>query len=85
MVIMLLFNSVTSSEKVDKEHRYADFCLLSLPYPGCEFFKDFRDNGFNGINLFFDWSQVSKILHVNPFLTTTIFWINVINKICRKC
>ncbi|XP_072181608.1 phosphatidylinositol-3,5-bisphosphate 3-phosphatase MTMR14-like [Diadema setosum] len=49
--------NVTSSEKVDKEHRYADFCLLSLPYPGCEFFKDFRDNGFNGINLFFDWSQ----------------------------
>lgn len=49
--------NVTSSEKVDKEHRYADFCLLSLPYPGCEFFKDFRDNGFNGINLHFDWSQ----------------------------
>ncbi|XP_063953447.1 myotubularin-related protein 14-like isoform X3 [Lytechinus pictus] len=49
--------NVTSSEKVDKEHRYSDFCLLSLPYPGCEFFKDFRDNGFNGVNLFFDWSQ----------------------------
>ena len=26
--------SVTSSEKVDKAQRYADFTLLSVPYPG---------------------------------------------------
>lgn len=26
--------NVTSSEKVDKEKRYADFTLISLPYPG---------------------------------------------------
>lgn len=26
--------SVTSSEKVDKAQRYADFTLLSIPYPG---------------------------------------------------
>lgn len=34
--------NVTSSEKVDKEKRYQDFKIVSLPYPGCEFFKDFR-------------------------------------------
>lgn len=34
--------NVTSSEKVDKEKRYQDFRIISLPYPGCEFFKDFR-------------------------------------------
>lgn len=28
--------SVTSSEKVDKAQRYADFTLLSIPYPGRE-------------------------------------------------
>lgn len=26
--------SVTSSEKADKAQRYADFTLLSVPYPG---------------------------------------------------
>ncbi|CAH1153683.1 unnamed protein product [Phaedon cochleariae] len=48
---------VTSSEKVDKENRYSDFNIISLPYPGCEFFKDFRDNNFNAEGLIFDWSQ----------------------------
>lgn len=31
--------SVTSSEKVDKAQRYADFTLLSIPYPGRELFS----------------------------------------------
>ncbi|KAK8741681.1 hypothetical protein OTU49_002339 [Cherax quadricarinatus] len=48
---------VTSSEKVDKENRYSDFSILSLPYPGCEFFKDFRDLGYTGEGLYFNWSQ----------------------------
>ena len=30
----IFFFRVASSEKVDKENRYSDFCLLSLPYPG---------------------------------------------------
>ena len=25
---------------------------------GCEFFKDYRDNGYNAVALKFDWSQV---------------------------
>ena len=50
--------SVTSSEKVDKENRYADFLLSSIPYPGCEFFRDWKDNGYRSEGLVFDWNQV---------------------------
>lgn len=53
---MLCF-SVTSSEKVDKENRYSDFTIISLPYPGCEFFKEFRDNNYSAKDLMFDWDQ----------------------------
>lgn len=49
--------NVTSSEKVDKEKRYQDFKIISLPYPGCEFFREFRDNNYSGEGLIFDWSQ----------------------------
>ncbi|XP_046985343.1 myotubularin-related protein 14 isoform X1 [Schistocerca americana] len=49
--------NVTSSEKVDKENRYSDFTIISLPYPGCEFFKEYRDNNYVAKGLVFDWSQ----------------------------
>lgn len=49
--------NVTSSEKVDKEKRYQEFKIISLPYPGCEFFREFRDNNYSGEGLVFDWSQ----------------------------
>lgn len=49
--------NVTSSEKVDKEKRYSDFTIISLPYPGCEFFREYRDNNYSGEDLVFDWSQ----------------------------
>lgn len=49
--------NVSSSEKVDKENRYSDFTIISLPYPGCEFFKDYRDNDYVAQGLVFDWSQ----------------------------
>ena len=48
---------MTSSEKVDKENRYHEFNIVSLPYPGCEFFKDFRDSNYNAEGLLFDWAQ----------------------------
>lgn len=48
---------VTSSEKVDKIQRYSEFCLCSVPYPGCEFFRDFKDNGYNASGLHFNWQQ----------------------------
>nr|XP_033333041.1 myotubularin-related protein 14 [Megalopta genalis]XP_033333042.1 myotubularin-related protein 14 [Megalopta genalis]XP_033333043.1 myotubularin-related protein 14 [Megalopta genalis]XP_033333045.1 myotubularin-related protein 14 [Megalopta genalis]XP_033333046.1 myotubularin-related protein 14 [Megalopta genalis]XP_033333047.1 myotubularin-related protein 14 [Megalopta genalis]XP_033333048.1 myotubularin-related protein 14 [Megalopta genalis] len=49
--------NVTSSEKVDKEKRYSNFTIISLPYPGCEFFKEFRENDYLAKGLVFDWSQ----------------------------
>ncbi|XP_015112350.1 myotubularin-related protein 14 [Diachasma alloeum] len=49
--------NVTSSEKVDKEKRYSDFTIISLPYPGCEFFREFRENDYHAKGLVFDWSQ----------------------------
>lgn len=58
--------NITSSEKADKECRYNDFEILSLPYPGCEFFRDYRDKGYSAEGLVFDWSQnfVDAILDV---------------------
>ncbi|XP_014773037.1 myotubularin-related protein 14 [Octopus bimaculoides] len=50
---------VASSEKVDKESRYSDFCLLSLPYPGCEFFKEWKEHAYCGQEVKYDWNQPS--------------------------
>uniref|UniRef100_A0A671KHN5 Myotubularin-related protein 14-like n=1 Tax=Sinocyclocheilus anshuiensis TaxID=1608454 RepID=A0A671KHN5_9TELE len=49
--------NVTSSEKVDKAHRYADFTLLSVPYPGCEFFREYKDRDYTAEGLVFNWNQ----------------------------
>jgi len=43
---------------VDKENRYAEFLLSSIPYPGCEFFRDWKNNGYRAEGLVFDWNQV---------------------------
>jgi myotubularin-related protein 14 len=51
------FLTVSSSEKVDKSQRYADFGIASMPYPGCEFFKNYKSNNYNGRGLQFDWEQ----------------------------
>ena len=66
------FYSVTSSEKVDKKDRYRDFTLISLPYPGCEFFKQYRDNGYNAEELMFEWNQghVDANIFVPPDVST---------------
>lgn len=64
---------------MDKENRYSDFTVISLPYPGCEFFREFRDNNYTHEALVFDWSQghvnadiaiptdtiSSQLLHIN--------------------
>lgn len=42
---------------MDKEKRYSDFNIISLPYPGCEFFKEFREHDYLASGLVFDWSQ----------------------------
>ena len=49
--------NVTSSEKVDRQNRYRGFHLLSIPYPGCEFFADYSQNNHTGVGLRFDWKQ----------------------------
>lgn len=49
--------NVTSSEKIDKQNRYGLFEILALPYPGCEFFREYRDNNYHGKGLIFDWNQ----------------------------
>ncbi|KAG8436007.1 hypothetical protein GDO86_007197 [Hymenochirus boettgeri] len=63
--------NVTSSEKVDKAQRYSDFTLLSVPYPGCEFFKDYKDRGYSAEGLIFNWKQdyVDAPLSIPPSLT----------------
>lgn len=57
IIVIIYFFSVTSSEKVDKEKRYCDFNIISLPYPGCEFFKEFRSKNYSAKGLVFDWTQ----------------------------
>ncbi|KAE8612436.1 hypothetical protein XENTR_v10012854 [Xenopus tropicalis] len=63
--------NVTSSEKVDKAQRYSDFTLLSVPYPGCEFFKDYKDRGYSAEGLVFNWKQdyVDAPLYIPASLT----------------
>lgn len=49
--------NVTSSEKADKMNRYSNFNITSLPYPGCEFFREYRDNRYCGEGLIYNWNQ----------------------------
>jgi myotubularin-related protein 14 len=68
---------ITSSEKADKESRYSAFRILSLPYPGCEFFRTYRDMGYAGEGLVFDWSQqfVDAVLDVpEPEVLPDVHW-----------
>ncbi|KAG9483525.1 hypothetical protein GDO78_009441 [Eleutherodactylus coqui] len=60
---------VTSSEKVDKAQRYADFTLLSIPYPGCEFFKDYKDRDYAAEGLVFNWKQARLTDYVDAPLS----------------
>ncbi|XP_068763469.1 myotubularin-related protein 14 isoform X3 [Struthio camelus] len=66
--------NVTSSEKVDKAQRYADFTLLSIPYPGCEFFKEYKDRDYTAEGLIFNWKQdyVDAPLSIPGFLTQSL-------------
>ncbi|XP_071612197.1 phosphatidylinositol-3,5-bisphosphate 3-phosphatase MTMR14 isoform X3 [Heliangelus exortis] len=66
--------NVTSSEKVDKAQRYADFTLLSIPYPGCEFFKEYKDRDYTAEGLVFNWKQdyVDAPLSIPASLTQSL-------------
>jgi myotubularin-related protein 14 len=56
--------TVTSSEKVDKERRYAEFRVLSIPYPGCELFCELKAHDYVCDRVHFDWTQ--------PFIDATM-------------
>lgn len=60
--------NITSSEKVDKKNRYGEFCIASIPYPGCEFFKEWKDNSYLGEEMKYDWKQgfVDACLDIPP-------------------
>ncbi|KAH1029369.1 myotubularin-related protein 14 [Dendroctonus ponderosae] len=47
---------VSASEKVDAA-RYSSFDLICLPYPGCEFFKDYHDANYQARGLVYDWES----------------------------
>ena len=38
---------------------------VTLFFLGCEFFRDYKENGFNPVNLHFDWSQVQLLVANN--------------------
>eukprot|EP00038_Savillea_parva_P019844 m.29248 g.29248 ORF g.29248 m.29248 type:complete len:718 (-) comp4578_c0_seq2:2096-4249(-) len=47
---------LTSSEKVDKHSRYKKgFDLVTMPYPGCELFTQFRDLKYCGSSVRYNW------------------------------
>nr|XP_039262027.1 myotubularin-related protein 14-like [Styela clava] len=75
--------NVTSSEKVDRQRRYLHFNLLSVPYPGCEFFVEYRNHNYSGEGLMFDWKQdfVDANLHMpdNVQYLSNINWQEYIN------
>ncbi|CAD7076801.1 unnamed protein product [Hermetia illucens] len=48
---------VSSSEKADEMNRYAGFEIISIPYPGCEFFKIYREHSYEARQIRFDWDQ----------------------------
>lgn len=48
---------------------------------GCEFFKDYKEKGFNPVNLHFDWSQVHLIVAVMYSSSGTY----AVGKICFLC
>ena len=58
--------SVTSSEKIDRHGRYRSFDVISIPYPGCEFFTDYSHNNYDCKGLQFNWNQsfIDAELHV---------------------
>eukprot|EP00954_Amorphochlora_amoebiformis_P023338 1359426-Amorphochlora_amoeboformis.AAC.1 len=45
----------SSSEKAER-NLYTAFQIQPMPYPGCEFFRDFKENKHNGLDLKFNWN-----------------------------
>lgn len=43
--------------QIPSPYLYA-FTYMYVCITGCEFFKDYKDNGYNAVALKFDWKQV---------------------------
>ncbi len=56
--VLRLGLSVTSSEKVESD-RYSNFKINAMPYPGCEFFRIFKQSNYNGSTVF---ARLFKVL-----------------------
>lgn len=65
---MFIIFSVTSSEKIDDTNKYNVFRIVPTPYPGCEFFLDFKKNNYSSEGLMFNWSNpiFNSSLKVKP-------------------
>eukprot|EP00002_Diphylleia_rotans_P040102 TRINITY_DN943_c0_g1_i5.p1 TRINITY_DN943_c0_g1~~TRINITY_DN943_c0_g1_i5.p1 ORF type:complete len:454 (-),score=75.10 TRINITY_DN943_c0_g1_i5:172-1533(-) len=70
--------SVCSSEKADYRNRYnlANFKISSIPYPGVEFFTEFKENGYCGERLRFNWtaSGANASLSIRKFGDSLFNW-----------
>lgn len=44
---------VSSSEKTDRLARYADFCITAIPFPGTEYFTEWKEQDYRGIYKYF--------------------------------
>ena len=56
---------------------------------GCEFFKEYRDSGYDPVQLQFNWSQVpysGKLLRVKTFATFEVLWLfgSFLREICGR-
>ena len=45
----------SSSEKTDSKQRYGNFHISAMPYPGTEFFTEWKNNNYNGNSLHFSF------------------------------
>lgn len=65
---MFIIFSVTSSEKIDETNKYNVFRIVPTPYPGCEFFYDFKKNNYSSEGLMFNWTNpnFNSSLKVKP-------------------
>ncbi|CAF2661105.1 unnamed protein product [Rotaria sp. Silwood2] len=72
---------ITASEKLDKYNRYKTFQMISLPYPGCEHFRQVGIKKYNGEFMFYNWSLskndaiIEMPIHLSSRVNTDwLFW-----------
>lgn len=67
---------VTSSEKADSRQRYAEFALLSLPFPGTEAAKDYSKNELASADVVWHATELGDaVLSIPPSLGATACFV----------